>query len=282
MKKQHVLPFIIFLLFLFAVAPAVKGNEVPFVPTPENVVEEMLAMGEVSAIDNLIDLGSGDGRIVITAAKRHRANATGIEYNNDLVLKSRENAIKEGVADKATFLHEDLYLADISGATIITMYLLPDVNLKLRPRILQLAPGTRIVSHDFDMDEWEPDAKKLINPPEKSYGRHSQVYLWIVPANVDGRWVGTISGPDGEKPVELEFDQKFQKASIKGTVAGKKMVGSCNLRGDALSLLLEPSAKKQKIQPSQFDLRIKGNEIEGKGQDGKKRQVTLRVKRSAS
>ena len=255
----------------------------PFVPTPDVLVEEMLAIGEVNASDNLVDLGSGDGRIVITAAKKLRANAIGIEYNNDLVVKSCENAIQEGVADKAKFLHEDIFLTDISGATVITMYLLPEVNLKLRPRILsELAPGTRIVSHDFDMDDWEPDDKRQIKLPEKPFSidGQSNVYLWIVPARVSGSWVGEISGPDGEQPVALEFNQKFQKASVKGTVAGKELTGSCLLRGNTLSLLLDLSPQKSKETSLQFDLRIRENKIEGKGQDGKKRPFTMRAKRS--
>jgi len=283
MKKCKISSLVIFLLLFFLAPLAAIGDEVPFVPTPQAVVDEMLALGEVNASDNLIDLGSGDGRIVITAAKRYRAKATGIEYNHDLVLKSRENAIKEGVADKVKFLHEDLFLTDLSGATIITMYLLPEVNLKLRSRILsELAPGTRIVSHDFDMDDWEPDDQRRIKLPEKtfSYDGYSQIFLWIIPGRVDGRWVGEISGPDGDQPIVLEFNQIFQKASVKGGLPGVKLTGSCQLLGNALSLHLEPSPKKPKATSLQFNLRIQENKMEGTGRDGKRRPFTLRAKRS--
>ena len=285
MKKRGVWLLILFALFLFLALPAVRADEVPFVSTPDAVVEAMLALGQVNASDNLVDLGSGDGRIVIAAAKRYRATAVGVEFNPDLVAKSRENAAQEGVADKTTFLQEDLFLTDLRGASVITMYLLPEVNLKLRPRILsELAPGTRIVSHDFDMGDWEPDARQWLETPEKTFSidKKSLLYLWIVPAQVDGRWVGAISGPNGEQPVALEFDQKFQTASVKGELAGETLTGSCRLRGNALSLHLEPSPRKPGTAPLQFDLLLQGNGIEGTGRNEKKQPLTLRAKRSHS
>ena len=285
MRKHNLFPLASFSLFLFLALPVFSnawGDEVPYVPTPEIVVEEMLAIGQINAFDNLIDLGSGDGRIVISAAKKHRANGIGIEYDTQLLAKSREKAIKEGVANKTKFLHADLFHAEIKNATIITMYLLPEVNLKLRPRLLsELAPGTRIVSHDFDMDDWEPDAKRTIKLAEKtySYNNTSMVYLWIIPAQVDGLWVGSISGPDGELPLTLEFNQTFQKASVTAEAGGRKLAGSSRLRGYALTLMLEPVPRKSAGGTMLFNLKINENEITGGGWDEKKRPLTMRINR---
>lgn len=161
-----------------------EGKDVIWVPTPQALVEKMLDMAKVTAKDYVIDLGSGDGRTVITAAKRG-ARATGIEYNPDMVELSRRNAAQEGVGDKATFVRADLFESDLSQATVITMFLLPDINLRLRPKILDLKPGTRIVSNTFTMGEWHPDETATVKDNCVSY---CTALLWIVPAKVDGRW----------------------------------------------------------------------------------------------
>ena len=157
-----------------------QGKDVVWVPTPQALVDRMLDMGKVTAKDYVIDLGSGDGRTVITAAKRG-AKALGIEYNPDMVELSKRNAAKEGVTDKASFVKADLFESDFSQATVITMFLLPDINLKLRPKILGLKPGTRIVSNSFDMGEWKPD--ETVNVTE-GCTNWCTAYLWIVPAKV--------------------------------------------------------------------------------------------------
>lgn len=159
------------------------GKDVVWVPTPQSLVDKMLDMAKVTPNDYVIDLGSGDGRTVITAAKRG-AKAHGIEYNPDMVELSKRNAAKEGVSDKATFAKADLFQSDFSQATVITMFLLPSINLKLRPKILDLKPGTRIVSNSFDMDEWKPDETSTATGCEDWCTAH----LWIVPAKVGGNW----------------------------------------------------------------------------------------------
>jgi SAM-dependent methyltransferase len=158
--------------------------DVPFVVTPDHVTRAMLELAEVKPGDFVIDLGSGDGRIVIVAAKQFGARGLGVEIVPELVEKSRENAKKAGVADRVEFRLQDLFATDLSQASVITMYLLPDVNLLLKPRLLKLQPGTRIVSHDWDMGDWKPDRVITVEAPDKPIGREkvSRLYLWTVPA----------------------------------------------------------------------------------------------------
>ena len=175
-----------------------QGKDVVWVPTPQELVNKMLEIAKVTPADFVIDLGSGDGRTVITAAKIG-AKAMGIEYNPDMVALSKENAKKEGVSDKAEFIKADLYETDLSKATVITMFLLPEINLKLRPRLLDLNPGTRIVSNTFTMGEWEADQEATT---EENWNSWNTAYLWIIPAKVAGNWkLGNG---------ELELVQEFQ------------------------------------------------------------------------
>jgi hypothetical protein len=161
-----------------------SGKDVIWVPTPQALVDKMLEMAKVGPGDTVIDLGSGDGRTVITAAKRG-ATAHGIEYNPEMVELSKRNALKAGVADKATFAKADIFASDFSKATVITLFLLPRLNLKLRPTLLKMAPGTRIVSNSFDMDDWMPDRTEFVSEGCTGYCR---AHLWIVPAKVAGSW----------------------------------------------------------------------------------------------
>jgi SAM-dependent methyltransferase len=164
-------------------AAAAQDIDVPFVVTPDNVTREMLKLADVKASDFVIDLGSGDGRIVIVAARQFGARGLGVEIVPELVEQSRANAKKAGVAERAEFRVQDLFATDLSQATVITMYLLPDVNLMLKPRLLRLKPGTRIVSHDWDMGpDWKPDRTIEVDAPEKSIGREkrSKLHLWVV------------------------------------------------------------------------------------------------------
>ena len=193
-----------------ALLPAfASADEVPFVVTPDNVTLAMLQIAKVSAEDYLIDLGSGDGRIVITAARRFGARGLGIEIVPELVAKSRQAAAQAGVGNLAHFREQDLFRTDLSPASVVTLYLLPEVNLQLRPRLLQLRPGTRVVSHDWDMGEWEPDRTMKLPVPDKSVGveKSSKVHLWVVPARVDGMWCGTGKS----KGKSLRIRQAFQK-----------------------------------------------------------------------
>jgi SAM-dependent methyltransferase len=184
-------------------------EEVPYVTTPDSVTAAMLELAAVKAGDHVIDLGSGDGRIVIAAARRG-ATGLGVELDPRLVAESIANAKRAGVADRARFLEQDLFVTDLSPATVVTMYLLPDVNLKLRPSILALRPGTRVVSHDWDMGDWKPDRSVTLAVPEKSIGlaKSSRVHLWIVPARAAGLWCGVAQGA----PAVLRLRQSHQFA----------------------------------------------------------------------
>jgi hypothetical protein len=196
------------------------GKDVVWVPTPQTLVDKMLDMAKVTPKDYLIDLGSGDGRIVITAAKRG-TRALGIEYNPDMVNLSKQNAANEGVSDKATFTEADIFASDLTQATVITMFLLPDLNLRLRPQILSLKPGTRIVSNTFDMQEWEADETATV---EEDCINYCTAYLWIVPSNVGGTW--KLSN------AELTLEQSFQmvtgtlKSGNKSTPVTGKLNGN--------------------------------------------------------
>src|SRR5882672_1107660 len=170
-----------------------SGKDVVWVPTPQALVDRMLDMAKVTPRDFVMDLGSGDGRTVITAAKRG-ARALGVEYNPDMVELSRRNAEKEGVAGKASFVKADLFETDFSKASVITMFLLPDINLKLRPKILGLKPGTRIVSNSFTMGDWQADESANISSESGCSSSWCTAMLWIVPARV----AGTHAIPEGE------------------------------------------------------------------------------------
>jgi SAM-dependent methyltransferase len=171
------------LLALCAGGVSAQDLDVPFVVTPDHVTRAMLELADVKPGDFVIDLGSGDGRIVIVAARHFGARGLGVEIVPDLVEESRDNARRAGVADRAEFRVQDLFETDLAPATVVTMYLLPDVNLKLRPRLQALKPGTRIVSHDWDLGDWKPDRMITIDVPNKSYGleKVSRLYLWTVP-----------------------------------------------------------------------------------------------------
>ena len=198
------------------------GKDVVWVPTPQPLVDRMLDMAKVTSSDYLMDLGSGDGRTVITAAKRG-ARALGVEYNPDMVALSRQNAQKEGAGSKAVFQQADLFTVDISKATVITMFLLPDINVRLRPKILTLKPGTRIVSNSFTMGDWKPDQTANI---DTSAGCDSwcTAYLWIVPAQVSGNW----KLPNGEAHLKQEFQMLSGTVTADGRttpIEGGKVAG---------------------------------------------------------
>jgi SAM-dependent methyltransferase len=196
---------LMFVVAVFFLSPQIHSQnlDVPYVPTPEEVVDRMLDLTNVGPGDYVIDLGSGDGRIVIAAAKRG-AVGHGIDLNPVRVREADENAIKAGVADKVVFLEGDLFEADVSRATVITMYLLSTVNLKLKPVLLeQLRPGTRIVSHSFSMGDWEADEHSVVS--------NRNVYFWIIPASVEGTWEWTMNG----ERFTMNASQKYQKVDMK-------------------------------------------------------------------
>ena len=213
--------------------------DVPFVTTPQSVSEAMLTIANVDKRDFLVDLGSGDGRIVILAATKFGARGLGVEIDPQLVNVSRANAKQAGVAQRSQFRTEDLFKTDLSRATVITMYLLPDVNIALRPRLLALKPGTRIVSHDWDMGDWLPDAELRVPAPEKKLGleRTSRVMLWKVPADVHGRWCSRTYPAS-----TLTFVQRYQHAE--GEVTGQRAI-KFTARLNGTRLLTEDAGEAQ-------------------------------------
>ncbi len=184
------------------------GKDVIWVPTPDDVVERMLRMAQVTPKDYVIDLGAGDGKIAIMAAKKFGARSMGIEYDADMAKHAQRNVEKAGVTGKARIVKGDIFVSDFTQATVITMYLLPALNLRLRPQILSLRPGTRVVSHSFNMDDWEPDESSSMD------GRRA--YFWVVPASVGGNWTLELSGGGVAEKLELTLEQRYQK--LEGTV----------------------------------------------------------------
>jgi SAM-dependent methyltransferase len=252
-------------LFVFAVAaiafsqaPQVKdqfepqvgqaGKDVVWVPTPQGLVDKMLDLAKTTKQDYIMDLGSGDGRTVITAAKRG-ARALGVEYNPDMVELSKRNAAKENLGDRANFVKADLFETDFSQATIITMFLLPEINLKLRPKILDLKPGTRVVSNTFTMGDWKPDETASITDNCSSW---CTALLWIVPAKVAGTW----RLPQGE----LKLTQNFQEISGTLTTGGNALtIADGKMHGDEISF---------SAGGAQYTGRVAGNTINGSVKSG--------------
>jgi Methyltransferase domain len=234
------------------------GKDVIWVPTPDDVVERMLVMAQVTPNDLVWDLGAGDGKIAIMAAKKFGARAVGIEYNADMVKHANENAQKAGVAGtgagKAVIRHGDIFATDFTQATVIALYLLPALNMKLRPQLLSMRPGTRVVSHSFSMEDWEADEISTLD------GRRA--YFWIVPANVMGNWNLDAGG----QHLDMTLEQTFQKVS--GTFAlGPIHAGlrDVKLRGTAISF----SYVDQNRVRRDFTGRVSGAKMEGSFRDEK-------------
>ncbi len=218
-------------------AQQIVDLDVPFVRTPDSVVLSMLELGGCGPDDELLDLGSGDGRIPITAALKYGTRGVGVEIDPHLIGVSRDNARRAGVADKVEFVQRDLFVTDLSRATLITMYLLPDVNVRLRPKLLELAPGTRVVSHDWDMGDWAADKGLVVPAPNKPVGliKQSKLWLWIVPAHLQGRHVGRW---DDGAPLELTIEQRYQMTTG-GRVVSRGVayaIASGRVRGRSVDL----------------------------------------------
>lgn len=216
-----------------------EGKDVIWVPTPEALVQKMLDMAKLTPKDVHYDLGSGDGRTVIAAAKRG-VKAIGVEYNPDMVDLSKREAAKAGVTARAEFIRGDIFETNFSHADVLTLYLLPSLNLKLRPTILNMKPGTRVVSHAFTMGEWEADQTENVE------GRTA--YMWIVPAKVDGNW--RIEGVG-----DVSFKQNFQK--LEGTVGGKAIT-SASLRGDTITFAADGREYSGKVSGDRIEGTVKG------------------------
>ncbi len=231
------------------------GKDVVWVPTPDQLVERMLTMAQVRSSDVVFDLGSGDGRTVIAAAKRG-ATAMGIEYNPDMVKLSQAAAQSAGVSGKATFMKADIFESDFSKATVITMYLLPGLNLKLRPKLLDMKPGTRLVSHQFTMDDWQPD--------ETSYFDFRPAYLWIVPAKVQGSW--RFQGP-GVPGAELALEQTYQRITRATVEMGSNIkagLREVRLWGDQISFTMVDANGVSR----DFVGKVSGDKMEGTARAG--------------
>jgi hypothetical protein len=220
------------------------GKDVVWVPTPQALVEKMLDMAKVTPQDYLIDLGSGDGRTVITAAKRG-LRAHGIEYNPDMVNLAQNAAKKEGVAERATFARADIFESDFSKAQVITLFLLPSLNMKLRPTILNMRPGTRIVSNSFTMEDWQADETQTVSGDCTSW---CTAYLWIVPAKVDGTWQLGSAGT-------LALKQNFQMVS--GTL-GSTPISEGRLKGDEITFSVGSTVYTGKVNGTSMTGSTKG------------------------
>ena len=231
-----------------------EGKDVIWMPTGGELVTLMLKTAKVTPNDLVYDLGAGDGKIAIAAAKEFGARAIGIEYNPDMAAFAQRNAVRAGVSDRVKIINGDIFKEDFSKATVVTMYLLPDLNLKLRPIVLKMKPGTRVVSHAFTMGEWEPDL-------EIEAGQRG--YYWIVPANVAGDWV--IEGIDSQNKAVLNLAQRYQRVGGTLTLGGKTQpILNPNLEGDQLSFAyIDRRDKLHNVK-----LTINGSQLKGDSKGG--------------
>lgn len=225
------------------------GKDVIWIPTPEGLIDKMLTAAKVTEQDRVFDLGAGDGIIAITAARKYGAQSVGIEYNPDMAQFARRKVAEAGMTDKVKIITGDIFIEDFSSATVVTLYLMPHLNLKLRPILLKMKPGTRVVSHAFTMGDWEPD--------ETMAYQHSQGYFWVVPAQIEGDWVMTgLSGG----PMRMSMSQSFQ--NIGGTLTrGSQtlaMLGA-RLRGDEVKFQFITQDRKVHA----FSGRVEGRRITG-------------------
>ena len=228
-----------------------SGKDVIWVPTNDAVAEAMLKVAKVKPTDLVYDLGAGDGKIAIAAAKNFGATAVGIEYNKEMADLARRNTERAGVADKVKIINGDIFVEDFSKATVVTMYLLPDLNLKIRPTILKMAPGTRIVTNAFNMGDWEPD--------DTVGTGYAQGYFWVVPGNAAGKWL--LKGVEGsQQPVSLEVTQRYQRVGGTLNIYGKTQpILSATLSGNRLKFTFLDQSNQSRF----MDVTLNGNEFSG-------------------
>jgi hypothetical protein len=236
---------------------ATRLPDVQYVPTPHEVVDEMLQLANMTKDDVIYDLGCGDGRLVIAAAKQYGARGVGVDIDPQRISESRANARQAGVADRVRFLEQDLFETDIREATVVTLYLLPRLNVQLRPTLLHdLKPGTRIVSHDFDMAEWKPDQTRRVAGPSRQH----PVYFWVIPANVEGTWRMQVAEIGDRAPSLLRIQQQYQEVSGTAQIGGQEVpITKATLSGDHLRFALNAAAHGD----MSFDGRVNGQTIDG-------------------
>ncbi|MGD2295888.1 MAG: class I SAM-dependent methyltransferase, partial [Candidatus Aminicenantes bacterium] len=259
-----------------------KEPDVPYVPTPEEVVEKMLAVAGVGEDDVLYDLGCGDGRIIITAAKEFGCRGVGIDIDPERIRESRTNAANEGVEDRVEFYQMDLFEADISEATVVTLYLLTEVNLRLRPKLLrELRPGTRVVSHDFDMGKWRADKEAFV---EDDWEMHS-IFFWIIPANASGTWEWDMPTGTENKKYTLKLQQKFQQVTgiaTEGSLFVPVSIREIKICGNTLQFALERKQRRQK-ERFLFEGELIGHSVVGfVKKEGSTRVMDWKAKRNPS
>lgn len=226
-----------------------EGKDVIWVPTPEGLIDKMLAAAKVNDKDTLFDLGAGDGIIAITAARKYGAKSVGIEYNPDMAQFARRKVAEAGLTDKVKIITGDIFQEDFSSANVVTLYLMPHLNLKLRPILLKMKPGTRVVSNTFTMGEWEPD--------ETVFDQHWKGYFWVVPAQIEGAWV--MTGMEGG-PLRLNISQSFQNIGGTLTRGGQTLtLLGAKLRGDEVKFQFVTPDRKVHA----FSGRLEGRRLTG-------------------
>jgi SAM-dependent methyltransferase len=287
MKKALIPAVLVLTGFLTAPRPATpqdltwqafKGYDVPYVPTPVEVVDEMLRLAGLKAGDVLYDLGCGDGRIVIAAAKRYGVRAIGVDIDPLRIRECEDNASAAGLTGKVRFLQQNLFETDFRDATVITMYLLTSVNMRLRPKLLaDLKPGTRLVSHSFEMGEWRPDKTTVVTT---SFGDERDVHFWVIPANVTGRWAWDVVSGDRTVHYVLEASQEFQDVSASGKEGDWPLaVSEIRLVGDLLSFRIDTEVDG-KMVPTYYEGRVSGDRIDGTVKRSREAKTALAWKAS--
>ena len=269
MKRKKIILGELFAVGMLAMAvtqsQAQQLSKLPYVPTPQIVVDEMLKLAEVTAKDFVVDLGSGDGRMIISAAKTFKANGQGVDIDAKLVERSNQEAKSQGLDERVKFIEQDMFKADLSKATVVTLYVLPDFMEKLRPKLLsELKPGARIVAHDYYMSEWYPDGRAELTVPEKKAANGTDkayLYLWVVPAVVLGHWRMDLDLGDGKPQlIVVSFNQRYQMVSAAAeSRAGPLTVEKLTLKGDEIDFFLTLSAVNYR-----FTGKVQGDKIEGR------------------
>lgn len=255
-------------------------GDVVYVPTPQIVVDTMLEMANVGSGDYLIDLGSGDGRIVITAASKYGASGVGVDLDTYLLKLARQNAQKAGVTGKVHFVEENLFMTDLSKATVVSTYLLPEMNLQLRPRVMALKPGTRLIAHDYHFGDWEPDEQRQLSVPEKTVGEPgiSYVFFYVVPARVPGKWQSLVRIGGRETPLEFNLQQDFQEVEGKVEIRDRNLDLRGRITGERIRML---AGGRGGVARHEFTGRISDGAIEGTlviGEGASRQQVAWTAK----